>query len=512
MSYLLGIDSGTSVVKSVVFDLDGKEVAIARRDMPVTNDGIHSECDMRAAWALTAETIREVLTQVDADQIDAIGLCGTACGFWAIDADGQPVRPAILWNDGRAVKTLETWQADGFHARSFAIGGNALFPGYPLVLLHWLHEHEPDTLARTRWLFFHKDWLRWNLTGDIHTDEADAAYFPGDIHTRAYSLPLLDEAGLSHLADCLPPIAPSHAITGTVTAEASRQTGLRAGTPVVAGAVDVVASLVGGGACRPGQACSVLGTSLLNTLILEAPSLVPTETGVQAWMPDGGWARSLINTSGTLSIDWMVSTLAGEERRIAAETGQNVYSLIEATVSASPLGARGLVFLPYLNTTGINSPFVDPNARGQFFGLSLEHTRADLIRAVYEGVALAMTDCYRAMEQPVEEIILVGGGARSAFWAQMFADATGARITIPSGSEYGARGAALLAGVGAGRFASVEQAVGRMVRPSATYEPNAAHHEAYQVLYGLYSELSRSARPNWARWRPVYEYFKGVSV
>jgi sugar (pentulose or hexulose) kinase len=512
MSLLLGIDSGTSVVKSVVFDLEGREVAVARRDMPVTNDGVHSECDMRAAWLLTAETIREVLTHVDAAQIAAVGLCGTACGFWAIDADGQPVRPAILWNDGRAVATLQAWQSGGFHARCFAVGGNALFPGYPLVLLRWLHEHEPETLERARWLLFHKDWLRWNLTGDIHTDEADAAYFPGDIHTRAYSTALLDEAGLGHLAGKLPPIAGSSTIVGHITAQASAQTGLRAGVTVAAGAVDVVASLVGGGACRPGQACSVLGTSLLNTLILDRPSLVPAETGVQAWMPDGGWARSLINTSGTLSIDWMVTTLAGEEKRIAAETGQNVYSLIESLVATSPAGAHGLVFLPYLNTTGINSPFVDPNARGQFFGLSLEHTRADLMRAVYEGVALAMADCYRAIGQPLDEITLVGGGARSAFWAQMFANATGARIVIPSGSEYGARGAALLAGVGAGVFADVEAAVGAMVRPSIAYTPDPRQHAAYRVLYGLYSELSRSAPPNWARWRTVYEYFKGVSV
>jgi len=279
----------------------------------------------------------------------------------------------------------------------------------------------------------------------------------------------------------------------------------------VTGAVDVVASLVGGGACRVGQACSVLGTSLLNTLILDAPSLEPTETGVQAWMPDGGWARSLINTSGTLSIEWMLNTLASEERRIAHETGQDVYRLLEQTAASSPLGAHGLVFLPYLNTTGINSPFVDPNARGQFFGLSLEHTHADLIRAVYEGVALAMCDCYRAMNQPMDEIILVGGGARSAFWAQMFADATGVRITVPSGSEYGARGAAILAGVGAGIFRSVGDAVDQMVRPSAAYLPNARHHAAYQMLYSLYSALSRSAPPNWARWREAYDYLTSAN-
>jgi sugar (pentulose or hexulose) kinase len=505
MTLLLGIDCGTSVVKSVIFDAHGSELAVARREMPVTNDGALSECDMGAAWALTAETIREAVQGSDARAIRAVGVCGTACGFWAIDGQGAPVGPGILWNDGRAAETIVAWQESGFHARCFDIGGNALFPGYPLVLLHWLRQHQPERLARARWLLFQKDWLRWNLTGDLHTDESDAAYFPGDVHQRAYSPALLAETGLSDLADRLPPIVPSHQVVGYISEAAAAQTGLLAGTPVAAGAVDVVASLLGGGSHRPGQASSVLGTSLLNTLVLDAPSLKPAETGVQAWLPDGGWARSLINTSGTLAIDWMIDALTGDERRIAADTGESIFALIERTAASAPVGAHGLVFLPYLNTTGINSPFVDPNARAQFFGLSLEHTRADLIRAVYEGVALAMLDCYRATGQPLERITLVGGGARSAFWAQMFADTTGAHIQVPSGSEYGARGAALLAGIGAGVFPSLTDAVAHMVQPSATFAPDAQRHAAYQQVYALYSALSRGAPPFWAQWRATYD-------
>ena len=507
MSLLLGINSGTSVVKSVVFDRQGREIAVARREMPVVNDGVRSEVDMDAAWAVAAETVREVLAQVDAAAIDAIGISGTACGYWGVDEAGHPLRRAILWNDGRAASTLAGWQASGFFGRTFAVSGNAPFPGYPLALLCWLRDHEPDTLQRTRWLLFHKDWLRLHLTGEFGTDEADAAYFPGDLRARGYSDVLLSEAGLSGVSAALPPIHPSAKVVGRVTAQAAAETGLREGTPVVAGAVDVVSSLLGGGAVRPGQACSVLGTSLLNTLVLDAPSFDPPDTGVQACMPDGRWGRSLVNTSGTLSITWMLDVLAGEERRKAAETGQDVFSLIEQTVRQSPPGARGLVFLPYLNTSGIVSPVANADARGQFFGLSIEHSRADLMRAVYEGVALALRDCYAAMKQPVEEVILVGGGARSAFWAQMFADAAGKRIVVPNGAEFGARGAAILAGVGAGVFGSVADAASAMVRPDAIYEPGPAA-PVYAALYELYRALYTAAPPLWAQWRRVYETVK----
>ena len=457
---LLGIDSGTSVVKSVIFDLGGNEIVVARRETPViTRVPGGSEIDMLTVWELTAETIAEVVRAIPDKKIAGVGICGTACGVWPIDENGNPTREAILWNDGRADDIIARWEADGFMRRVWDVSGNTMFPGYPLVALRCLAEHEPDVLARTRWLPFHKDWLRYKLTGGLYSDESDVAYFPGDIRGRGYSDALLDQAGLDWCKEKLLPPAPSHQVVGHVSSEAAERTGLPVGTPVVAGAVDVVASALGGGAYRPGQACSTLGTSFLNTLVSDAPSFEPVGTGVQACMPEGRWGRSLVNTTGTMGIEWMVKTLAEPERQQAAATGQSVYDLIEAQVSQVPVGSRGVMFLPYLNTAGVISPFVDPHARGQFFGLSLEHTRFDLMRAVYEGIALAMRDCYAGVEGHVAEVTLVGGGARSAFWAQMFADASGKRIDVPGGTEFGARGAAILAGVGVGAFPSFDAAM-----------------------------------------------------
>jgi sugar (pentulose or hexulose) kinase len=272
---------------------------------------------------------------------------------------------------------------------------------------------------------------------------------------------------------------------------------------VVAGAVDVVASALGGGVYQPGQACSILGTSFLNSLVVAEPSFQPPESGVQAVLPGGTRLRSLVNTSGTLNLDWLVDNLALEERAAAQSSGRNVFDLIEETVRQVPPGARGIVYLPYLNSAGIISPFAEPTARAQFFGISIEHTRADLMRAIYEGTALAMRDCYDAIGQPVEEVTLVGGGARSAFWSQMFADVTGRRILVTTGSEIGARGAAILAGVGTGYYPSLNEAVRQAVHIAQRYQPQPAYAKAYGAVYEIYRQLYLSARDIWRLRRRV---------
>jgi sugar (pentulose or hexulose) kinase len=492
MKYLLGIDAGTSVVKSVVFDLTGNEVAVAKRDTPLEHAFPNaSEGDMRTLWQLTAETIREVSGQVDANEIAAVGIAGTACGVWAVDKNLQPLRKAIFWNDGRAADVIAGWQENGFYKRSFEISGNAPFPGYPLSALSWLKENERETLEQTHYFLFHKDWLRLQLTGEVATDISDVGYFPGDIRKRVHSAALLQDAGLE-ISDKFPSLHEPSTIAGYVTKQASEQTGLKKNTPVVAGAVDVVASLIGGGVIKSRQAGSVLGTSFLNSLVSTQPTFQPENTGVQTCMPDDLWVRSLVNTTGTLAIEWMLETVAKDV------TGENRYDALAELAQSVPVGSRGLLFLPYLSTAGIISPFANAGARGQFFGLSTEHRRAEMVRAVYEGLALAMRDCYSVMRQKVESVVVVGGGARSHFLMQLFADVTGKQILGTNGTEFGARGVALLAGVGAGVFENLERAVSQCVRTKRVYEPDLENTEVYTELYKLYCHLYQNAAEAWS--------------
>jgi sugar (pentulose or hexulose) kinase len=492
MKYLLGIDAGTSVVKSVVFDFSGNEITVAKRDTPLEHPFLNaSEGDMGTLWQLTTETIREVSSKIDTKEIAAVGIAGTACGVWAVDKNLQPLRKAIFWNDGRAADVIAHWQDSGFFKRSFEISGNAAFPGYPLSALSWLKENEEKTLEQAHYLLFHKDWLRLQLTGEIATDISDVGYFPGDIRKRLHSTELLQSAGLE-ISNKLPSPHESSTVVGHITRQAAKQTGLKEGTPVIAGAVDVIASLIGGGVVKAGQAGSVLGTSFLNSLVSTQPTFQPGNTGVQTCMPDGLWVRSLVNTTGTLAIEWMLETIAQDV------TGENRYDTLSGLAQSSPVGSRGLIFLPYLSTAGIISPFANAQARGQFFGLSTEHGRAEMIRAVYEGLALAMRDCYSVMEQNVKSVVVVGGGARSQFLMQLFADVTGKQILVTNGTEFGARGVALLAGVGAGIFESLEQAVKECVRIERSYEPNLENTNVYTELYKLYRHLYQHATDAWS--------------
>ncbi len=501
--YLLGIDVGTSVIKSVLFDVDGKEVAVARRESPVEHPlPDRSEADMERIWALTLETIREVASRETADgarlgkSVVGIGITGTCCGAWLVDAQGSPVRPAILWNDGRASNILAEWQRSGLVDHIFAISGNALFPGYTLPVLAWLRRYEPQSLERSRWLLFAKDWIRFKLTGVIATEESDCSYIPFDIRRRVLSHELFNLAGVGDCSHLFPRMLRGYDLGGRLLPEVARATGLIPDTPVVAGLVDVVASTLGTGVCRPGQACSIVGTSALNSLVSNHPLFEPPGVGVQAVMPGENWLRSLVNTSGTLNIDWMLDNLAVPERERAEREGRDVFELIEEVVETVPVGSGGVLYHPYINTAGVVSPFVNAAARAQFFGISIANTRAHLMRAIYEGVALSMLDAYENMPERCEKVLLSGGGARSKFWSQMFADATGKRIEVAEGSEFGARGVAMMAGIGAGVYRNVEDAAS-IVRVVRYHDPRPEHHHNYRELYTLYRELYRLLGDAW---------------
>ena len=509
--YLLGIDVGTSVVKSVLFDLHGREIAIARSDAPIEHpDANWSEAEMNTIWSAVLDTVRQVTANKRGSHVAGIGVTGTCCGAWLIDEHGEPVRTAILWNDGRASDIVNEWQHSGLFSQIFAISGNALFPGYTLAVLAWLRRHEPETLDRARWLLFSKDWIRFKLTGDIATEETDCSYLPFDIRRRRLSSELFDLAGIGEYIRLVPRMVRSHDSVAPITAEIAAATGIPLGTPVVAGLVDVVASTLGAGVWQPGQACSIVGTSVLNSLVSNRPMFEPADVGVQAVMPGETWLRSLVNTSGTLNLEWMLKVLAVPEVQQAAAEGTNVYALIEAAVKTVPIGADGVVFHPYVNTAGVISPFVNPAARAQFFGIGVQHTRAHLMRAVYEGVALSMLDAYENMPEPTEAVLLSGGGARSAFWAQMFADATGRRVSVADGTELGARGAAMMAGIGAGVYGTLDEAVS-VARVNRHYSPDPEAHRRYRAQYELYQKLYQQLGETWWLRHRILQEFKEVA-
>lgn len=435
---ILGIDVGTTMVKAAVFDLGAidRPLAVGRAESATVSPRPGwSEVDPDDVLVGVAECIQSAVLNVDASRIAAIGVSGTACGAWLF-SNGQPTRPAILWDDDRAADVVDRWHRNGDMAEIFARSGNVPFPAYTLPVLAWLADHEPDTLSAADRLLFCKDWVRAWMTGIEASEQTDASYAPFNIVERDWDMRLLEMAGVSDYNHLLPPLQAPDA-TAPLLAPIARKLGLRPEIPVAVGATDIVAGCVGGGAVRPGHAVTILGTSANSSVVTATPEFEPDQVGIMAAAPQGQWVRTMLNTSGSATLDWMAGLL----------TGGDVSQLLDLALKADTSDLPTL--LPYLAGAGVVSPFVEPKARGAFLGLRSHHGRAEIARATVDGLAFAVADSYASMPTDVVEITAIGGAAQSDLLLQTIADATAARVTRPAGEEFGARGVALLAAVAA---------------------------------------------------------------
>ena len=497
MSYVLGIDKGTTTTKVSIFEVaNGRVVATARRATQSfrPQPDWHEE-DMNGTYDNVAAAIREAITEagIDNAEIKGVGVSGHMGGLWALDSDGGPAGPAIAWPDGRAAQMLEGWKADGIVDELFAISGNAPIPGLPLVLLSWLKMNDPEYYGRIATVFCAKDYVNYRLTGEVATDESDLSFFPCDIRNRCPSQHLFDMAGVSEMANRLAPVLQIGAVMGRVTAKAAAETGLAEGTPVVTGAGDAVAAAIGVGALKAGQAVTVIGTSFMNNLTVDAPVLEPAGVGFLFLMPEGRWQRLMSNTGGgSLCLDWIVSAFGAK-----AFAGKDMFAEIEQQARAIPPLSNGLVIHPYFNTSGMTAPRHEPLARGSIFGLDMATTPASLVRAVMEGVAFSMIDCYGALDAPVEEIRITGGGARSPLWREICAAAMNRPLLVPEAEETGALGVALMAACAAGFYPSLDAAAVAMVRIASTVQPDACLVERYRTAYPLFKALGEDLAPLW---------------
>ncbi len=498
MRYVLGIDKGTTSTKAAVFDAaDGRVLATARRQTKSFRPHAdwHEE-DMNGTYEGVATAVREAIAiaGVNARDIACVGVSGHMGGLWALDRNGEPAGPAIAWPDARASTMLGRWTLDGRVDRLFEISGNAPIPGLPLVLLAWLKIHDPNFYGRIATVFCAKDYINYRLTGIIATDESDLSFFPCDIRGRLPSLELFELAGISEMHDRLAPVLRIGDIVGHVTAKAAEETGLAQGTPVVTGAGDAVAAAIGVGALDSGQAVTVIGTSFMNNLTVSEPLFEPAGVGFLFLMPQGRWQRLMSNTGGgSLCLDWIVSAFGAK----AFASIEDIFECIEREARAVPPLGNGLIIHPYFNTSGMTAPRHEPLARGSIFGLDMATSPMALIRAVMEAVAFSMVECYGALDAPVDEILITGGGARSPLWREICAAAMNRSLRIPEVEETGALGVALLGAAAAGLYPDLQQAARAMVRIAGTVEPDRHLAARYAQAYPLFRDLGRDLAPLW---------------
>ena len=415
-------------------------------------------------------------------------------GAVLLDSVGEVVRSAIIWCDQRSgAQSNELEQLFG-RDNLIHLTCNPPLTNFTLTKLLWVRETEPKVWARVAHVMLPKDYVRFRLTGERAIDLADASgTLLLDVANRRWSNEVLDKSGIDK--NLLPALYESPQVCGKVSAAGAEATGLREGTPVVAGAGDQAAGAVGMGIARAGAVSATIGTSGVVFAATDRPALDPLgrlHTFCHA-IP-GRWHVMGVTQAAGLSLRWLRDRF-GVALAVQTDNARDPYDLLAEEASSAPAGSEGAFWLPYL--MGERTPHLDPNARAAFVGLTASHTRGHLIRAVMEGVAYSLKDTFTIfgeMKIPVTSIRLGGGGARSPLWRQIQADVYDHEVEIVAAEEGAAHGAAILAGVGAGGWKSVDEACDCVVRVASRVAPNPADSKTMQRGYGMYRKLYPALR------------------
>lgn len=484
MVCLLGIDISTTGAKAILINQKGDVIATATTEYPLSSPfPLWSEQNPHDWWNGACQSIRQVIAdaKIAGTDIKGVGLTGQMHGLVALDKNGKVLRPAMLWNDQRTGAQCEEMTARVGAQRLLEITGNPALTGFTAPKILWIREHEPEIFKQIEGILLPKDYIRYLLTGERAIDCAEASGTSLlDITKRGWSDEVIQ--ALEIPAAWLPQVVEGPAISGFITPAAAEITGLAAGTPVIGGGGDQAAQAVGVGAITPGIIALTLGTSG----VVFAPTGSPfiEKHGLLHAMcasVPGSWHLMGVMLSAAGSLRWYRDTLA---------PGMNYDDLL-APAQAVPAGSEGLYFLPYL--TGERTPHPDPLARGGFVGLTIRHSKAHLTRALLEGVSYGLKDSMELVKGAglgkINQVRVSGGGARSAFWRQMLADVLDCELVMVNVTEGACYGAALLAGVGAGTWQSVQQACDATVATFNSTQPDPAAVKIYQERYPLYRSL-----------------------
>lgn len=480
---ILCIDAGTTLIKSVLFDDNGKELIVASRATHVLNPSPElSEQDMNEVWQSVVDTCKEILTRTELP-IDAISVTAQGDGAWMIDANGSPVRNAVLWNDGRASAEIDEWAKAGVLEKAYEINGSLTSLGLPNAIIKWFAKNDPETLEKTTAVLTCGSWIYYKLTGLVgqHISEASAPWI--DITSKTVSKELIELYGLTAYESKIPPV-----LTDTKATLSATELGIATTTPVVMAPYDILATATGSGAIEDGEAFVILGTTTCPGIVIREIDLLGEAAGLNlATGEDGKYLRALPTLTGTNALTWAMENL----------NYSNVDEIGTAAAGANP-GADGVILLPYFSGAGERAPFLDSRARASFHGITSNSSREDLARAVYEALAHVIRECLETTKTPVKLLAISGGGARSDFWCQLIADVVGVPTSRTSDTQVGAKGALMYASVAIGKHSSLTNAAKDLVSQSDTFTPNAQLHDFYTTQHKEFVSLRKAIQPRWA--------------
>ena len=499
--YLLAHDLGTSGNKATLFTTEGKLV----RSVTAAY-GTHyfntnwSEQDPQDWWKAVCDSTQALVSGIDPHEIAAICFSGQMMGCLCVDRAGRPLRPAILYSDQRAVAQCDSILRQIDPVEFYRTTGHRASASYSVEKLMWVKAHEPEIYAKTHAMLHAKDFVNFRLTGVMASEYSDGSGTNVmDLNARCWSEKLVKITGIDR--EKLPVLKASTDVVGELTAEAAKAVGLVPGIPVVAGGGDGVCAGVGVGSVKPGTTYNYLGSSSWIATTTEKPIF---DDAMRTFV----WAHAVpgyVHPCGTMqtagsSYAWLKNEICTLEKAFGTETGQSPYDLINSQIEKSPPGANGIIFLPYL--LGERTPRWNPDAKGAFIGLTLQHTRADMLRAVMEGVTLNLSiilDIFRT-QIPIHEITVIGGGVKGEVWRRIMADIYQADVVRPNYLEEAtSMGAAIIGGVGCGAFKSFDVA-DRFIQVVDRTRPNTAHA-------GLYAEAKKLLNESYDALAPLFPRF-----
>jgi L-xylulokinase len=495
----MGVDNGGTVSKAVIFDDTGHEIASASANTRLlTPQAGFTERDMEELWAVNCQVISRAIEKaaIRKDDIHGVACTGHGKGLYLWGKDGRPCYRGIVSTDGRAWAYPKKWLQDGTSERVFTKTFQKILACQPVSLLCWLRDHEPEVLANIRWIFEVKDYIRFRLTGEAYAEVTD---YSGsnllNIRDVCFDRALLAEFGLEGLYDALPPLKLSTDHCGSISREASLLTGLAEGTAVAGGMFDIDACAIAMDITNEDNIAVIAGTWSINEYISPTPVLNRSIMLNSLYCLPGYYLVEESSATSAGNHAWFVDMFMSEEKSKAIELGKNVFQYCDELAASIDHDGQNMIFLPYIFGSNDN-----PQAKACLIGLDSHHSRAQIIRAVMEGIVFCHKvhlDKLLLNREPPQAIRLAGGAARSPLWAQIFADVLQLPVEIIDVAELGTLGCAMAASVAAGQYRDLQEAAGKMTRIKTRLDPVPDRAATYAKKYEHYTQAAHALEGLW---------------
>lgn len=497
--FFVGVDNGGTVTKAAVFDRFGRMVGVASRaGILSTPQPGFTERDMERLWLDTAAVIREAVSGagISPESVAGLACTGHGKGLYLWGRDNRPARPGIISTDTRADEYIRRWEQDGTAAAAYEKTLQSVLVSQPCALLAWIKDQEPGVYANIQWIFEVKDYIRFRLTGQALAEKTD---YSGtnlmNLRTRTFDRSLLELFGIPEVEGCLPPLAEATQICGRITPEAAALTGLVPGTPVAGGMFDIDACALATGVIDERCLCMIAGTWSINEYVARQPVENRGVAMNSLFCLPGFYLAEESSPTSAGNLEWFVNTLLSCDRSQAEREGGSIYAELDRMVEQTPLDENGPLFLPYL----YGAPELAQASAG-LYGLQAHHKKADIVRAVFEGIVFSHkehTEKLLACRDRPECVRLSGGAANSKAWVQMFADVLGLPVETVPVKEPGALGCAIAAAAAVGAYSDCAAAVKNMVHESVRVEPSEQAYQAYRRKYARFLALKKALYPLW---------------